>query len=57
MIDHQAPLSMDFPSRNTGVCCYALLHRIPDPGIKPIPPSSALQAEFVYCWATREAHD
>ena len=27
-ISHQAPLSMDFPDKNTGVRCHFLLHRI-----------------------------
>ena len=43
-IAHQAPLSMDFPGKNTGVSCH-FLHPgdLPNPGIKPSSP--ALQAD------------
>ena len=35
-ISHQAPLSMDFPDKNTGECCHFLLHRIfPTQGLNP----------------------
>ena len=43
--DHQAPLSMNSPGKNTGVGSHSLLQGIfPDPGIEPRP--SALQAFF-----------
>ena len=43
----QAPLSMDFPGKNTGVGCHSLLQGIfPDPGIVPLSPvSPALQVD------------
>ena len=25
---HQAPLSMDFPGKSTGVACHCLLHKL-----------------------------
>ena len=44
---HQAPLSMDFPGKNTGIGCHFLLQgNLPDPGIKLIlPVSTALQVD------------
>ena len=40
-VAHQAPLSMVFPGKNTGVGCYVLLEgNTPDPGIGPAPPAS-----------------
>ena len=43
-VAHQAPLSMEFPSKNTGVGCHFLLQgNLPYSGIKPR--SSALQAD------------
>ena len=48
---HQAPLSMDFPGKNTGVGCHFLLQGIfPNPGIKPASPASA--GKLFYHWAT-----
>ena len=40
---HQAPLSMDFPGKNTEVCSHSLfqgkiLKKSPDPGIEPQSP-------------------
>ena len=46
----QAPLSMGFSSKNTGVGCHALLQGIfpHSPGIKPMSPvSPALQVDFL----------
>ena len=41
----QAPLSMDFPSKHTGVSCHFLLQgKLPDLGIEPESP--ALQANY-----------
>ena len=35
----QAPLSMGFPSKNTGVCCHFLLQgNLPNPGMQPEAP-------------------
>ena len=42
IVAHQAPLSMNFPAKNTGVDCHFLLQRgLPDPGIKPASPALA----------------
>ena len=41
-VAHQAPLSMGFPGKNTGVSCHFLsLENFPNPGIEPT--SAALQ--------------
>ena len=46
---HQAPLSMDFPGKNTGVGCHFLLLRIfPNPGIKPTSPESPALADKLF---------
>ena len=43
-VAHQAPLSWDFPGKNTGVCCYFLIQgNLRDVGIEPRSP--ALQAD------------
>ena len=41
-VAHQIPLSMGFPSKNSGVGCHFLLLGLPDPGIKPASPVSPL---------------
>ena len=47
-IAHQAPLSMESPSKDTGVGCHSLLQGdVPDLGIKP--KSLALQADSLPC--------
>ena len=44
---HQALLSMEFSSKNTGVDCHFLLQgNLPNPGITPPPPSPALTSGF-----------
>ena len=44
-VDCQAPLSMGFSGKNTGVGCHFLVHRnLPSPGIGPV--SSALAGGF-----------
>ena len=43
-VAHQAPLSKDFPGKNTGVGCHFLLRDLPDPGIKPTPLESPVSA-------------
>ena len=40
-VAHQAPVSMGFPGKYTGVGCHFLLEDLPDPGIEPM--SVALQ--------------
>jgi len=36
-VAHQAPLSMEFSGKNTGVGCHFLLQgNLPKPGVKPI---------------------
>ena len=36
-VGHQAPLSMEFSRKNTGVCCHFLLQGIfPTPGSNPV---------------------
>jgi len=42
-VTHQAPLSMGFSGKNTGVDCYFLLQDLSNPGIKPRSP--ALQVD------------
>ena len=43
-VAHQAPLSWDFPGKNTGVGCHFLIQgNLPDVGIEPRSP--ALQAD------------
>ena len=42
-VAHQAPLSMEFPGKNTGMGSHSLLRDLPDPGIEPRSP--ALQAD------------
>ena len=42
-IAHQAPLSMKFSGKNTGVGCHFLSRDLPDPGIEP--GSATLQAD------------
>ena len=39
-VAHQAPLSMGFSSKNTGVGCRFLLGDLADPGIEPASPAS-----------------
>ena len=47
-VAHQAPLSIDFPGKNTGVGCHSLLLRdLPNPGLEPRSP--ALKADFLLC--------
>ena len=48
-VARQAPLSMDFPGRNTGVGCHFLIQRnFPDSGIKSMSSvTSALPADFL----------
>ena len=53
-IDHQAPLSMDFPGKNTVVGCHSLL-----PGTFPTRDQmhvSCIGRWILYHWTTREAH-
>ena len=40
----QAPLSMGFPGRNTGVGCHFLQGNLPNPGIEPVSPASPASA-------------
>ena len=40
-VAHQAPLSMGFPSKNTGVGCMSSSRGSPNPGIKPVSPALA----------------
>ena len=40
-VAHQAPLSMGFPSNNTGVGCMSFSRGSPNPGIKPVSPALA----------------
>ena len=51
IVVHHAPLSMGFPSRNTGVGCHFLLQKIfPTQGLNP--PLLALQAYS--CWLSHQ---
>ena len=54
---HQAPLSMEFSSNNTGAGCHFLFQRdLPDPEIEPLSLGSpALAGGLLISWATREA--
>ena len=39
---HEAPLSMEFSGKNTGVSCHFLLQgTLPEPGIEPASPTLA----------------
>ena len=49
-VAHQAPLSMDFSSKNTGVGCHALPQ-----GIFPPRDQTCTDRWIPYHWATREA--
>ena len=44
-VAHQAPLSMEFPGKNTGMGSHSLLRDLPNQGIEPRSP--ALQADSV----------
>ena len=39
-VAHQAPLSMDFPGKNTRVLLFPSPGDLPDPGIKPASPGT-----------------
>ena len=54
-VAHQAPLSMDFPGKNTEVGNHSLLQGIfPNPGIKPGSP--ALQAGSLCLYIVAQTH-
>ena len=56
-VAHQAPLSMEFPGKNTGVGCHALLQGIfPTQGLNPHPMSLTLAGRFFTTSTTWEAH-
>ena len=42
----------DYPGKNTGVGCHALLQALPDPGIGPMSPLSPALAGGFFCWDT-----
>ena len=53
---HQAPLSMGFSSKITGVGCHAPPPgALPNPGIEPMSPVLLHCRQILYHWATREA--
>ena len=55
-VSHQAPLSMEFSSKNTGVGCHSLLQGdLPDPGVGPKSP--ALQADSLPSEPLRELRE
>ena len=57
-IDSKDPCPWDFPRQDTGVGCHFLLQgNLTNPGIESTTPvSPALQVNFFYRWAIREAH-
>ena len=48
-VAHQAPLSVEFSSKNTGVSCHFLLQgNLPDPGIGPASLASPALADRIF---------
>ena len=48
IVAYQAPLSMEFSSKNTGVGCYSPPGDPPDPGMEPTPFMSPELAEGLF---------
>ena len=58
LYSHQAPLSMGFPNKNTGVGCHFLTQGSFWSRLQPTSPASPVSIGrwILYHWATQEAH-